>query len=203
MTSSDQSAENSGQNAEPTGSRPSSGLRPPASEKGSDAPRSTGSRRTLVRAAVVLLAGGVAFAAWYFLVREPEPRNDLERFRGEWRLAREWEKAGGDDAVRTAVRVTDDRWQYLHGGGDGREYRITLNEQADPKEIDLDLIETRKLAGAAVRMRGVYRFDDDRTVRVRFGVGGEPRPKALDEPDAVVLVLTKVKLEPVPAPKER
>ena len=36
-------------------------------------------------AAVAALAL-VAFAVWYFAVRTPEPRDDLGRFQGEWRL---------------------------------------------------------------------------------------------------------------------
>lgn len=157
-------------------------------------------RRRLVRlGAVVVLVAAAAFAGWHFLLREP--RDDLERFQGEWRLTDARQGPAGEDAVRVAVRVDGDRWQYLHGGGEGRAFRLSLNEAADPKEIDLELVPDRPLVGEPVKMQGVYAFDGNARVRVRLSVGRQPRPRSLDDPDAADWVLTRVRLEPAPAPK--
>jgi uncharacterized protein (TIGR03067 family) len=139
-------------------------------------------------------AAGVAvvgFAVWYFAIHEPEPRNDLERFGGEWSVA-----AGGRES-RNAIRVSGDRWEYVGG----KAYRITLNEAANPKEIDLDPLDLPKLIGPPPRLHGVYAFDDNKTARVILGPAILPRARSLDDPDAV-LVLTKVKLESSPEPRK-
>jgi uncharacterized protein (TIGR03067 family) len=153
-------------------------------------------RRFVRLAAVALLLAVGGFPVWYFAIREPEPRNDLERFQGDWKLT-----VGGRDTPN-AVRVAGDRWQYVAGGEDGKAYRLTLNEAADPKQIDLELLDTVGLRGAPVKMHGVYAFDGNKTVRVRIEPALLPRPATLDDPDAVVWVLTKVKIEPAPASKK-
>jgi uncharacterized protein (TIGR03067 family) len=131
---------------------------------------------------IALLALGGA-AIWYFALREPEPRNDLERFQGEWQITRD-----GKDTPN-AVRVNGDTWEYVGG----KAYRMTLNESA--KEIDLELIDTTGLVGAAVKMHGIYAFTDNRTVRVLIRDTSRPRPKSLDDSDEMPLVLKKVKLD--------
>lgn len=156
----------------------------PAPPWGASAPRSPG-RRWLLAALVVLVVAG--FAGWYWGLREPEPRNDFERFQGDWSVA-----AGGREG-RTAIRVIGDRWEYVGG----KAYRLTLHDDADPKQIDLEPLDLPKLVGPPPRLHGVYAFDDNRTVRVILGPAILPRPTALDDPD-VVLVLTKVKLEAAP-----
>ena len=134
---------------------------------------------------IALLAVGGA-AIWYFALREPEPRNDLERFQGEWQITRD-----GMDTPN-AVRVTGDTWEYVGG----KAYRMILNESV--KEIDLELIDTTGLVGAAVKMHGLYAFTDNRTVRALIRDTSRPRPTSLDDPDEVPLVLKKVKLEQNP-----
>jgi uncharacterized protein (TIGR03067 family) len=134
---------------------------------------------------VALLAIGGA-ALWYFALREPEPRNDLERFQGEWQITRD-----GKDTPN-AVRINGDTWEYVGG----KAYRMTLNESA--KEIDLELIDTTGLVGAAVKMHGLYAFTDNRTVRVLIRDTSRPRPTVLDDPDELPLTLKKVKLEKNP-----
>jgi uncharacterized protein (TIGR03067 family) len=156
-----------------------------------------GKKRRLA-AVAALLALAVALAAvavWYFAIREREPRNDLERFQGDWQIA----VATGGEPRRTnnAIRVTGDRWEYVTDATT-KAYRVTLNETANPKEIDLELLDVAGLRGARVKMHGVYAFDGNKTVRVRINVTTEPRPATLDEPDANVWVLTKVKLEAQP-----
>ena len=131
---------------------------------------------------VALLAVGGA-AVWCFAFRESEPKNDLERFQGEWRITRD-----GKDTPN-AVRVSGDTWEYVGG----KAYRMTLNEPA--KEIDLELIDTTGLVGAAVKMHGLYAFTDNRTVRVLIRDTSRRRPTVLDDPDEVSLVLKRVKLE--------
>ena len=134
---------------------------------------------------IALLAIGGA-AVWYFALREPEPRNDLERFQGEWQITRD-----GKDTPN-AVRVNGDTWEYVGG----KAYRMTLNEPA--KEIDLELIEMFRLVGAPVKMHGLYAFTDNRTVRVLIRDTSRPRPKSLDDLDELPLELRKVKLERSP-----
>ena len=51
---------------------------------------------------------------------------------------------------------------------------MTLNESANPKQIDLDLIDTKGLRGAAVKLHGVYAFDNNKTVRIRLDPALEP-----------------------------
>lgn len=204
MNSGEQRTEDRQQRTEPEASGPSSGVRPPASQQRPDTPRPPkASRRPLVLvAAVVVVTGLAAFALWYFLVREPEPRNDSERFRGEWKLTVPRQgQSENEDAVRLGVRVTGDRFQFVTAAGDGKAFRITLNEAADPKEIDLEQLDTGPLVGPPVKMQGVYAFEGNSKVRVRLSVGRQPRPKSLDDPDPTEWVLTKVKLEPAPAPK--
>jgi uncharacterized protein (TIGR03067 family) len=148
-------------------------------------------KRWFVRLAPViglLAIGGVA--VWYFVLREPEARNDLERFQGEWQISREGKE------TPNAVRVNGDTWEYVGG----KAYRMTLDESANPKQIDLELIDTTGLRGAAVKMHGVYVFDGNKTIRVRINPASEPRPTTLDDPDATVWVLTRVKLERNPEP---
>jgi uncharacterized protein (TIGR03067 family) len=138
----------------------------------------------------VVGVGGVAgvvlvgFAVWYFAIREPEPRNDLERFAGDWKVI------ANDRESNLAVRVSGDRWEYVGG----KAYRITLNESASPKEIDLEPLDLPKLVGPSPRLHGIYAFDDNKTARVVLGPAILPRAKSLDDTDAI-LVLTKVKLE--------
>jgi uncharacterized protein (TIGR03067 family) len=137
---------------------------------------------SLVAVALLLLVA-LGTAVWYFALHEPEPRNDLERFQGEWQITRD-----GKDTPN-AVRVNGDTWEYVGG----KAYRMTLNQSA--KEIDLELIDTTGLVGAAVRMHGLYSFTDNRTVRVLIHDAHRPRPTTLDDPDEVPLVLRKVKLD--------
>jgi uncharacterized protein (TIGR03067 family) len=141
--------------------------------------------RWLVVGALGLL---VAAAAWFFLIRTTEPRNDGERFQGDWQIA----VAGRN--TPNAVTVAGDRWENLGG----KAYRLTLNETADPREIDLELIDAPKMTGPAVKLHGVYAFEGNGTVRMRVAPGTQPRPKSLDAADAPEWVLTRVKLQEAP-----
>ncbi|WP_439626920.1 hypothetical protein [Gemmata sp.] len=144
-------------------------------------------RRWLVVGSLGLL---VAVGAWYFLIRTTEPRNDGERFQGDWQIA----VAGRN--TPNAVTVAGDRWENLGG----KAYRLTLNEAADPREIDLELIDAPKMTGPAVKLHGVYAFEGNATVRMRLAPGTQPRPKSLDAADASEWVLTRVKLQEAPGP---
>jgi hypothetical protein len=133
--------------------------------------------------ALVVLVAVAAFAGWYFALREPEPRNDRERFQGEWQVSRDGKE------TPNVIRVTGDTWEYIGG----KAYRMTLNESA--KEIDLELIDTSGLVGAPVKMHGIYAFTDNRSVRVLIRPALRARPKTLDDPDEMPLELKKVKLQ--------
>jgi uncharacterized protein (TIGR03067 family) len=145
-------------------------------------------KRWVVRLApiIAILAVGGA-GVWYFAIREPEPRNDVERFQGEWQITRDGKE------TPNAVRVVGDTWEYVGG----KAYRMTLNEAA--KEIDLELIDTSGLVGAPVKMHGIYAFTDNRSVRVLIRPALRPRPKSLDDPDEMPLEMRKVKLERKPS----
>jgi len=151
-------------------------------------------RKLRLLGAVVLLGVLAGFATWYAFIREAEPRNDLERFKGDWQVS----VAGRD--TPNVVRVEGDRWQYQAGPTDGKTYRLTVNEGADPREIELELIDAPKLKGPAVKIRGVYAFDGNNTVRLRINPATQPRPKTLDDTDAMEWVLTRVKLQEAPIP---
>jgi uncharacterized protein (TIGR03067 family) len=138
----------------------------------------------------------VPAAVWYFAARPPQPRNDLERFQGDWQLV------VNDRATPNVVRIAGDRWQSSANAVEGRAYRIMLNEAANPKEIDLDPVDPGRFVGPAPRLHGVYAFEDNVTVRVRVNDTTGPRPNALDGPDAVVWVLLKVKPQSAPDGKK-
>ncbi|MBA4188181.1 MAG: hypothetical protein C0467_09205 [Planctomycetaceae bacterium] len=125
---------------------------------------------------------------WFFFIREGEPRNDLERLRGDWQIA----IAGRD--TPNAVSVASDRWE--HQGG--KAYRVTLNEATDPRGIELELVDAPKLVGPAVKLHGVYAFDGNNKVRIRMAPGTQPRPKTLDDNESPEWVLTRVKLQEAP-----
>jgi uncharacterized protein (TIGR03067 family) len=164
----------------------------PGGEAPPPSPRNRGEgqkhRSFLLLAAIVLLPAIAGFAVWYFVVREPEPRNDLERFRGEWNLS-----LNGRDTPN-AIRVTGDRWEYVGG----KVYRIVLNEAANPKEITLEFQNVTGLRGPLPHLHGIYAFDGNQTARLCLSPVSDPRPTTFDDPDAQVQVLTKVKLEPSP-----
>ncbi len=155
-------------------------------------PRSPRPRRLRLVAVVTVLGVFAGFATWYFLIRAPEPRNDVERFRGDWQIA----IAGRD--TPNVIRVEGDRWQYQAGPTDGKAFRLTLSEAASPREIELELIDAPKLVGPPVKIRGVYVFDGNNTARLRINPAPQPRPTTLDDPDAMEWVLTRVKLQPAP-----
>ncbi|HVL15950.1 MAG TPA: hypothetical protein VM529_25480 [Gemmata sp.] len=75
--------------------------------------------------------------------------------------------------------------------------RIAKYQTANPKEIDLEALDVENVRGPRPNMHGIYALDGDQP-RVRLAPGTEPRPTTFDDPDATVLTLTKVKLEPAP-----
>ncbi len=148
-------------------------------------------RRLLVGLGV--LAAVAVLAVYFFLTG---PTNDLERFQGEWKLTDARQAPTSDDEVRVGVRITADTWQYVTTGPGGKAYRMTLNEMTDPKEIDLELIDTTGLKGGTVLLRGIYAFEGNNRARVRVRDANEPRPQSWDDPDATDWVLSKVRLRP-------
>lgn len=176
---------------DPGASAPGATRPPGATAPGSPVPRDRRLRQVAIGVVLGVLAG---FAAWYFLVREPDPRNDLERFRGDWQIS------VGGRGTPNVVHVEGDTWRYQAGATEGKTYRVTLKENADPKEIDLELLGAPKLVGPTVKMHGVYQFDGRGSVQMRLNPGTLPRPKSLDDAESTLWVLTRVKLEPAPEP---
>lgn len=162
----------------------------PTPSRGEGKSRRRSRRRQFLVAGVLGVAAAVA--AWFLFIREPEPRNDLERFRGDWQIVL---------AGRTSpnvVRVEGDRWAYQAGATEGKAYRVTLNENADPKEIDLEPLDTAGIRGRVPRLHGIYAFDGRTAVRVSLSAATEPRPKSMDDDEAMVWTLLRVKLEIAP-----
>lgn len=156
------------------------------------------SRRRLAVAAgvVVLLAAG--FGIWYGLVRSAEQKDDLERLQGEWRVTLPGGTPGRNDSL-TVIRIKGDRWSYVAGGREMTVWRLTLDPAADPKEIDLVLTERDGLpvpppgSGPEPRQVGIYALDGDTLRWARNPAAGpDARPRSLDDPDAVVLTLTRI-----------
>ena len=168
----------------------------PTADTGGLTPRR--SRRPLWLA---LAAAGIVVttAVAYFALREP--KDDTGRLQGEWliQVPREEGTEGGASGPPLMVRITGDRWQYVAGGQDRQAFRITLNEAANPKEIDLTgLTPDGKAASVtgdrgkqeAFVMRGVYAIDK-KTLKVSLAPGNQPRPTALTAPHPLVQTLTK------------
>ncbi len=145
---------------------------------------------------IVLLIGVCGAAAWYWGIREAEPRDDIGRFQGDWKLASGMReiKEGNEEVFPIAVQINGDCWQYLVGGKELKRFRITLNETASPKEIDLALIDAEGKPIGEYRSQGIYTIDRN-TARIVVNPVYKPRPKVFDDPDAVVWALTRVKLE--------
>jgi uncharacterized protein (TIGR03067 family) len=140
-----------------------------------------------------------AFAVWYWAFHEPEPKDDFGRFQGEWKLVVSG-RDGSPEDDRTPylpVRITGDQWKYL--GANERTYRMTLNEAASPKEIELTLLDQVGNPVGAYGSHGIYTVER-KTARIRVEPVSKPRPDRIDDPDGVVWVLTKVKFE---APAEK
>lgn len=157
-------------------------------------------------AAFVLLLGVCVAAVWYWGFYEPEPKDDLGRFQGDWKLTigASGENEEEESPLR-AIRITGDRWQFLAGGREieGKTFRITLNETVNPKEIELTLLDATGDPVGRYRSHGVYTIDR-KTARVLVEPVNKPRPTSLDNPgpDANVWVLTKVKLQLLPTQKK-
>jgi uncharacterized protein (TIGR03067 family) len=139
----------------------------------------------------VLVAAG--FALWYAVFRDAAPKDDLGRLQGEWRVTRPGGAPGQDDS-QTLIRVEGDRWSYVVGGREATAWRLVLNAAADPKEIDLTLIERNgepvpaPRSGPEPRQLGIYAIDGDTVRWARNPAGGpDGRPKSLDDPATVTL----------------
>jgi uncharacterized protein (TIGR03067 family) len=135
---------------------------------------------------VLLLAVfAVGFGVWYFAIRTPEPRDDLGRFQGEWRLAVPALARGNQPAARgilgVTIRVTGDRWVYLDNGKEQKRYQLQLRPEANPKEIDLVMLGADDRPTDKV-IRGVYVIDRDRA-KVLHAPDPDPRPATTDETD--------------------
>ena len=178
-------SQESAKTAEPDSPLPASC--PPSS---GNAPRSPlRSRYVVLVAGLVVVVGG--FALWYFFLSGP--RNDLGRLQGDWQVSI------GDRVTPNVFRISGNQWQSVGGGIETRAYKISLNEAANPREIDLDPIDSATFRGRKPKLHGIYAFDGD-AVRVLLNDTTQPRPKTFDDPEANVWVLRRVILEGQPQP---
>jgi uncharacterized protein (TIGR03067 family) len=146
--------------------------------------------------ALVLILGVCGGAAWYWGIREPEPKDDFGRFQGEWiqTFGEQDVNARTEKSPAVAVRITGDIWQFLVDGREKNSFRMSLSETASPKEIELTRIDSRGNPIGEYRSHGIYTIDR-KTARIIVAPVNLPRPMDFDNPDSVVWVLTRVKLE--------
>ncbi len=149
------------------------------------------SRRKIALGLAVVLG---AFGLWYFVIREPEPKDDLGRFQGQWQLAvpaLDREGKPGARPTPVTIRVAGDRWVLTANGQERGRYAVTLRPEANPKEIDLvQLGPDDKPTGQ--RSRGVYTIERGRA-KVVHTPEPDPRPTDLDTEDGTVWLLERVK----------
>ena len=147
-------------------------------------------------AAIVLILGGCGGAVWYWGIREPEPKDDMGRFQGEWiqTFGVRDERQRDEKSPSVAVRISGDRWQFLVDGKEKNSFKMTLYETVSPREIELTRIDNNGNPIGEYRSHGIYTIDR-KTARIIVAPVNQTRPKDFKNPDSVVWVLTRVKLE--------
>lgn len=154
----------------------------PATPNASPAKRN---RKPLAVVAGLILTGIVL---WFVVIRTAEPRNDNERFQGEWKLRVE----GREKQTPVRVRVTGDKFVFLVGEHEQKRYTITLRPETNPKEIDLTQLlpdgspvlerHSENAQFTPVTLRGIYTFADGQA-RILTAPNSLPRPTAFDTED--------------------
>lgn len=92
--------------------------------------------------------------------KKVNPKEELKKFQGNWKLTT-WITGSRDNAVDGhGVYIEGDEWEYLIQGKSKRKDRITINPNAEPKQIDL------KLSARTQVLYGIYRFNDDGTLEI-------------------------------------
>lgn len=138
----------------------------------------------------VAAIAAVAIGAWYFALHR-DSRDDLTRLQGDWNYSAAARANAG------VIRIEGTTWSYHSGGPFGRSYRLTLHPEANPKEIDLALLdESGQPAtfthgagkGKEVKLLGIYEFDGD---AVKLALGVTTRPKSFEDDEAQALRLTR------------
>ncbi|HJZ59872.1 MAG TPA: TIGR03067 domain-containing protein [Gemmataceae bacterium] len=138
------------------------------------------------------------FGLWYGL-RDTGPKDDLGRLQGEWKITPAG-APGKDDGPPLLIRIEGDRWSHVVGDEVVTTWRLALDPDANPKRLDLTLIERNgrpvpaERSGPEPKLLGIYALDGD-TLRWAQNPATAPdgRPKSLDDPEAMVLTLTRVK----------
>jgi RNA polymerase sigma-70 factor (ECF subfamily) len=100
-----------------------------------------------------------------------QPRTDLERIQGTWKVAG-WELGGQRAPAEGARFVVNGNTGELHFNGDTYRMTFELNPAAEPKRIDLVLL----WLGSAPA-QGIYALDGE-GLRICYSWGGLPRPTA-------------------------
>jgi uncharacterized protein (TIGR03067 family) len=147
-------------------------------------------------ATLVFLVGLCALGVWYFCFHEAEPRNDLERFQGEWKLTNIVPGDPEGSVLPMGVRISGDRWRYVVAGRDGKSFAITLDETSTPKKIDLTLLDSEGKPLGKYGSHGVYETQG-KSIRVLVEPVYKPRPTDFTSPDSVVWTLSRAKLQRV------
>ena len=101
-----------------------------------------GGRRRILLVALGA-AAVVALAVRLWPTRPPPP--DVEQMVGDWQVTRRGDPPGTASPLRVRVTRQDDgsyRWVYLTPTGrETGAHRLTVNPAADPKELDLTVLD--------------------------------------------------------------
>lgn len=110
------------------------------------------------------------------------PRDDYDRFQGTWRILID------DRETPHRLCIENHRWQYLHDEGT-RTYRLELDMTASPRQLRLELLDTRGLIGPVPRLHGLYAFESRNQVRLCLLPATEPLPPDWDQAELTLTLL--------------
>jgi len=146
----------------------------------------------------------VAFTALTAFAPAPLPRPnrdsdkesiDMRRFQGTWKVISmeivqpnggrnrlsDWGETG-----TTGVRVSEDRWTYLHKGRDSSSYLMNIEPGVRPAAINWYVGQQKDNPG----MIGIIRRQGDRVTILYYATTPNQRPKTFDNPPNGWWILT-------------
>lgn len=158
---------------------PTAPVEAPAVTPPAPKPKASPFRALAVAAGLVLVGLGV----WYFALRGPT--DDPGRWRGEWQVSVRTVGPDGQLAQLArpgvTIRVTGTEWQYRFGEKDAKRYTAVLRPEANPKEVDLTMLD-REGKPTQFVLRGIYELERNRA-RVATAPDPDPRPTEFEAAD--------------------
>jgi uncharacterized protein (TIGR03067 family) len=113
-----------------------------------------------------------------------EPRGDLQRLQGEWRLVRSAFGGSWVEGSRVTFRLQGDRATFRHGPQMLNTWKVRLNASKPLKELDLEAASVSRIRAGTV-IPCVYRLENDELTI--WEPSGESRPTSI-EPNPALLV---------------